>query len=96
MTTTKTSFSNKSSFWQRLIGDRKLTHLTSLLTPILIAIAGIGVSLPKTLPLQGRLTIFAFLLAAVLWSTTSINAGYVALASVLFLVLTGGISQGEL
>ncbi|MDJ0682287.1 MAG: SLC13 family permease [Xenococcaceae cyanobacterium MO_167.B52] len=96
MTTTKTSFSNKSSFWQRLIGDYQSIHLASLLPLLLIAISALGVSLPTTLPLQGRLTIFAFLLAAILWSTTSINAGYVALASVLFLVLTGGISQAEL
>ena len=96
MTTTKTSFPSKSSFLPRLFGARQRNRLTILLPPILIAIAAIGVSLPTTLTLQGRLTIFAFLLAAVLWSTTSINAGYVALASVLFLVLTGGISQGEL
>ncbi|MGK7893087.1 MAG: hypothetical protein AB4372_05500 [Xenococcus sp. (in: cyanobacteria)] len=84
MTTTKTRFLNKSPFFFQIIGDRQLTRFTALLTLALISIAAIGVSLPTTLPTQGRLAIFAFLLAAILWSTTSINAGYVALGSVLF------------
>ncbi len=94
MTTKKARFLN--TFFKRLIGDQQSLNSTALLPLALISISAIGVSLPTTLPIQGRLAIFAFLLAAILWSTTSINAGYVALGSVLFLVLTGGISQGEL
>lgn len=70
--------------------------VTALLPLTLILVTGIAVLVPSTLPTQGRLAIFAFLLAAILWSMTSINAAYVALGSVMFLVLTGGISQEQL
>ncbi|MEO0969245.1 MAG: SLC13 family permease, partial [Cyanobacteria bacterium J06639_18] len=69
---------------------------TFLIPITLILISGIGVLVPSTLSTQGRLAIFAFLLAAILWSTTSINTAYVALGSVIFLVFTGGISQEQL
>jgi anion transporter len=62
----------------------------------LTTIAAIVVLLPTTLPSAARLALFAFLLAAILWSTTSISADYIALTTVLFLVLTGGTSQEQL
>ena len=62
----------------------------------LILTAGIAVLLPTSLPTEGRLALFAFIIAAILWSTTSINAAYVALATVMLLVLTGGASQEQL
>ncbi|VEP14133.1 Citrate transporter [Hyella patelloides LEGE 07179] len=58
--------------------------------------AGIAVLLPTSLPTEGRLALFAFIVAAILWSTTSINAAYVALGTVMLLVLTGGASQEQL
>ncbi len=58
--------------------------------------AGISVLLPTSLPTEGRLSLFAFIVAAILWSTTSINAAYVALGTVMLLVLTGGTSQEQL
>jgi anion transporter len=65
----------------------------TVLIPILITIAGIVVSLPDSLPNQGRLALFTFLVAAILWSTTKINAAYVALGSAILLVLMGAITQ---
>lgn len=76
------------------LNSRRL--LTALLPLTLISMVGIAVLAPSTLSIQGRLAIFAFLVAAILWSTTSMNAAYVALISVIFLVFTGGISQEQL
>ena len=58
--------------------------------------AGIAVLVPTSLPTEARWTLFAFILAAILWSTTSINPTYVALATVMLLVLTGATSQEQL
>lgn len=58
--------------------------------------AGIAVLLPSSLPSQARLSLFAFALAVILWSTTSLNAAYIALAAVVLLVMTGGASQEQL
>lgn len=69
--------------------------LKGLLAAGLMLVSGIALLLSGDLPTRARLTIFAFLLAGVLWSTTSINAGYIALGSVMLLVLTGGISQEQ-
>jgi anion transporter len=65
------------------------------LIPLLIAIAAIAVSIPDSLPMPGRLTLFSFLVATILWSTTKINAAYVALGAAILLVLTGSISQEQ-
>ncbi len=81
----------------KILPSLKKGGVRTFLIPItLILISGIGVLVPSTLSTQGRLAIFAFLLAAILWSTTSINTAYVALGSVIFLVFTGGISQEQL
>jgi len=66
-----------------------------LLALFLTSISSVTVFLPDGLSIQGRLTIFVFLLTVILWSTTSINAGYIALVSVLILLLTGCISQDQ-
>ncbi|MBW4577450.1 MAG: SLC13 family permease [Aphanothece sp. CMT-3BRIN-NPC111] len=58
--------------------------------------AGIAVLLPTSLPTNARLALFAFALAAILWSTTSISADYVALATMMLLVLAGGSPQEQL
>ena len=62
----------------------------------LILTAGIIVLLPTSLPIEGRLALFVFIIAAILWSTTSINAAYVALGAVMLLVFTGAASQEQL
>ncbi|AFZ01081.1 SLC13 family permease [Calothrix sp. PCC 6303] len=62
---------------------------------IFLLVAAVTLSLPSDLPTPARLSLFAFLLAGILWSTTSINAGYVALGAVMLLLLTGGISQEQ-
>lgn len=67
----------------------------TFLIPVLITIAAIAVSLPHSLPIQGRLALFTFLVATIFWSTTKINAAYVALGSAILLVLTGAISQEQ-
>lgn len=72
-------------FWQQ----------KTFLVPVLITIAGIIVSLPASLPIQGRLAVFTFLVATIFWSITSLNAAYVALCSAIMLVLIGAISQEQ-
>ena len=76
---------------------RPLRWVADAAFPLALTLAaGIGVLLPTSLPNEGRLTLLAFIVAAILWSTTSINAAYVALGTVMLLVLTGGISQAKL
>ncbi|MBD2593850.1 anion permease [Nostoc spongiaeforme FACHB-130] len=79
------TFFRSSNRWQ----------IKSIVAIFLTSLSGVLVFIPQGLSIQGRLTIFVFLLAVILWSTTSINAGYVALFSVLLLLLTGGISQEQ-
>jgi anion transporter len=68
--------------------------------PVLIALAaaaiGFGVTLPTGLELDARLSLFAFGIAALLWATTKIEVGYVALGAAVFLALTGAIEQEKL
>jgi anion transporter len=67
------------------------------LLPLALTItAGIGVWLPASLPSAARVTLFTFALAVICWSTTSLNAAYVALAAVMALILTGGSPQERL
>ncbi|MBM0742168.1 SLC13 family permease [Phormidium sp. CLA17] len=76
---------------------RKFRWVVEAAMPLaLITIAGIAVLLPGSLSTPARLALFAFLLATILWSTTSISADYVALTTMLLLVLTGGSPQEQL
>jgi anion transporter len=78
-------------------GDRRLRWVVDSLVPLGLAItAGIAVLLPESLGADARLALFAFAVAVILWSTTGLNAAYVALSAVLLLVLTGGSSQDVL
>lgn len=52
--------------------------------------------LPSSLPHLARAALFAFGLAVILWSATSLNAAYVALAAVMLLALTGALPQEKL
>jgi len=58
--------------------------------------AGVAVLLPASLPYEARVALFAFALATILWSTTKLNAAYVALMAVMLTVLAGGSPQEEL
>ncbi|MDJ0718700.1 MAG: SLC13 family permease [Prochloraceae cyanobacterium] len=65
--------------------------------PLALTIAaGIIVLLPNLLPTDGRVALFALILAAILWSTTSIDVSYVALGAVMLLVVTGSTTQEQL
>ncbi|MDM9383143.1 SLC13 family permease [Chlorogloeopsis sp. ULAP01] len=76
---------------------RKFRWVVDAVLPLaLTTIASIAVLLPSSLPHPARLALFAFLLAAILWSTTSISADYIALFTMMLLVLVGGISQEQL
>ena len=73
------------------------SQLVPILVPLSLSIiAGTAVLLPESLPSEARLALFALMLAAILWATTSISADYVALGIVMLLVLTGGSSQEQL
>jgi anion transporter len=67
-----------------------------LLIGLASAVIGFGVTLPVGLELDARLSLFAFGIASLLWATSRIEAGYVAMAAVVFLALTGAIEQERL
>jgi anion transporter len=74
--------------------QRRFRWVVDAVLPIaLICVASAAVLLPSSLPTTARLSLFAFAVAIVLWSTTKLNAAYVALATVLLLVLSGGAPQ---
>jgi len=62
----------------------------------LIVALAVAVILPGALPGPGRAALFCFGLTVILWTLTSFNTTYVALAGVLLLVLTGGAEEEEL
>lgn len=76
---------------------RKFRWIVDAVLPLaLTTVAAIAVLLPGSLPNSARLALFAFALAVILWSTTSINAAYVALAAMMLLILSGGSTQEQL
>ena len=77
--------------------QRRFRWVVDAMLPLALCIvAGIAVLLPATLPYEARMALFIFALAAILWSTTKINAAYVALAALTLAVLTGGSPQEKL
>lgn len=73
---------------------RRFRWIVDAIVPLtLTLVVGTLVLLPGSLPPPARASIFAFALAAILWSTTELNAAYVALAAVMLLIFTGGGSQ---
>ena len=62
----------------------------------MIAVLAAAVLLPAGLGSAGRVSLFAFGLAVILWTATDFNAAYVALAAVLLLVVTGAVPQQRL
>ncbi len=70
--------------------------VNAILPLTLTTVTGVAVLLPESLSTNARLSLFAFALAVILWSTTSINAAFIALVAVILLVLTGGVPQEKL
>lgn len=68
----------------------------AMLPLALIVVAGVAVLLPATLPGEARVALFGFAVATILWSTTRLNAAYVALGAVMFTILAGGAEQDAL
>jgi anion transporter len=62
----------------------------------LTVVTGVGVLLPASLTREARLALFCFALATILWSTTRLNAAFVALGTVIILILSGGRPQEAL
>lgn len=68
----------------------------AMLPLALMVVAGVAVLLPATLPGEARVALFGFAAATILWSTTELNAAYVALGAVMFTILAGGAEQEAL
>ncbi|MGI8996886.1 MAG: SLC13 family permease [Pyrinomonadaceae bacterium] len=78
-------------------GARGFRWVVDAILPLALTMAaGIGVLLPAALPTPARVSLFSFALAVILWSTTSLNAAYVALGALMLLVLAGGSPQEQL
>ncbi len=100
------SSSSQSSLWTRsytarspiiLSRQRRFRWVVDAVLPLTLTIvAAIAVLLPSSLPSAARLSLFAFALAVILWSTTSLNAAYVALATMMLLIVSGGSPQEQL
>jgi di/tricarboxylate transporter len=92
-----------TSLWDRFDGahktatkpsKRRFRWVVDVTVPlILLVVVAIAVLLPIGLSTEARYALFSFAFAVILWSTTSLNAAYVALVSVLLLVLSGGEEQ---
>lgn len=73
---------------------RRLRWVVDAALPlVLTVVVAILVLLPPDLSAAARLSLFAFALAVILWSTTVLNAAFVALAAVMVLILSGGGPQ---
>lgn len=78
-------------------GRRRFRWVVDAMLPLALAVvAGVGVLLPATLPGEARVALFGFALATILWSTTKLNAAYVALGAVMLTILGGGSPQEQL
>lgn len=78
-------------------GRRRFRWVVDAALPLtLTVVTGIAVLLPTSLPGPARLSLFAFALAVILWSTTTLNASYVALGAIVALILARGSPQERL
>ena len=76
---------------------RRFRWVVDAMLPLaLMVVAGVAVLLPATLPGEARVALFGFAAATILWSTTKLNAAYVALGAVMFTILAGGAEQEAL
>lgn len=60
---------------------------------VLIMFAELLLMLPSSLTFEAKWSLFCFCVAVILWTTTSLNSAYVAIGSVLLLVVTGTADQ---
>ena len=75
-------------------GPRDYRWVVDVAMPLSMTIAvGIGVMMPESLNRDARIALFAFALATILWSTTQLNAAFVALGVTVLLVLAGSQPQ---
>ena len=91
-----TAFEKKRSPAKPIVNRRFRWVVDAVLPLTLTIVALVAVLLPVSLSIAARLSLFAFALAVILWSTTSLNAAYVALAAMMLLILTGGSPQEQL
>lgn len=78
-------------------GRRRFRWVVDAMLPLALAVvAGVAVLLPATLPGEARVALFGFALATILWSTTKLNAAYVALGAVMLTIIAGGSPQEQL
>jgi anion transporter len=76
---------------------RRFRWVVDAMLPLaLTVVAGVAVLLPATLPGEARVALFGFALATILWSTTKLNAAYVALGAVMLTIIAGGSPQEQL
>ncbi|XDY97116.1 SLC13 family permease [Bacillus manliponensis] len=79
---------------QTRVGMRSSKRRAPYLLPsLLIVISAVLVIIPTSLSIEGKWSLFGFLCAVILWTTTKINSAYIALGTVLFLIVTGGTKQ---
>ncbi|MEN1935912.1 SLC13 family permease [Paenibacillus sp. 102] len=64
-----------------------------VLPVVLILLVELALLLPSSLTMEAKWSLFGFCCAIILWTTTSINSAYVALGSVLFLIVSGTAKQ---
>lgn len=64
-----------------------------VLSVALILIVEIVLLLPSSLTMEAKWSLFGFCCAIILWTTTTINSAYIALGSVLFLIISGTAKQ---
>lgn len=73
--------------------DNPKTKSSWVLPVVLILIVEIVLLLPSSLTMEAKWSLFGFCCAIILWTTTTINAAYIALGSVLFLIISGTAKQ---
>ena len=70
--------------------DRHFNWVVPAIVPLALCLAAsIVILLPLSLSTNARLAAWVFAIAVILWSTTRLNIAFVALASLIFLVVTG-------
>ncbi len=89
--------SDKPSDDKGAFSARGYRWVVDAILPVAMTLAvGIGVMLPTDLTHEARIALFCFALATILWSTTKLNAAFVALAVTIILVVSGGRPQEAL
>ncbi|KWU62452.1 sodium:solute symporter [Bacillus mycoides] len=73
--------------------DNEKTKPSWVLPVILILIVEIVLLLPSSLTMEAKWSLFGFCCAIILWTTTTINSAYIAIGSVLFLIISGTVKQ---